>query len=891
MGFIVSQTTLECNRELVSRLASRRLLLSLVISLVSGLCNTWSPLFPRACTCCTQPPCLTHKILWKRRLGNTKVVVKEAAQQPQPEEALTMTASVKGVKTIELDFNKAIASPDAVKVTVKKGTADRECKATVDGSKITLAMTAKLIAGEYTVTVSGAADTDLVATVTVEKDETLTSFYIGENLIQTTMNATAGYIYYAPLNQYGEKMNANDPTANCTFGEYDKTDSASATGNGKIWIKNIPSILAIKGTTGTLVLVDSTTGVSSTGTVTFSDPATASEVEMTGFYNANKSAMQDITEKDNPGDYKLLMTVKDQYGNEMEAKDLVGVTANIAGGLTNVVVPTNTNTNTKQAPSYFSDVVVNGKSYIALSLDNADAGAKAGTFTLTMVNSNKGLLTTTSFDVAKYVVIKSIKITADNGLYNNQDNELTYEITDADGKSVTSYAVLKSTVGVLNASYFESVRWEKQSDGSAKLIAHPSYNSFGDAKNTKETTIGTLTLAANTNTSSDYMVNTFTLTISEDRIVAGITGIDASVKTTTVIGSDIDIAFNKIVYADQYGNKVAKGDGIYPKNAAQDLNVTATGTEGCSVFMAANSHFTASKNAAKNKYTFTATQTPGSATVYLKYYNAATEAAKKTASDSNYDQKVILTSVKTTSVDPSTLKIDSINDGYAYKVSPGQALSVSTSAIKVTAKMGGTEVTIPTAQYVVKSCDNNKITADEDSKGTKEKTATVTVVVSTYDNNNLETVTTLTGEYKISTKNAEIAKICDVDDNYAVITRTSGAAITSTDFEKLFMYDDQYGIAGDKGGTPINAADAMTKFGATSLNGVTYSLNVINGVTKNITTKGEGTNGAQVVFAAPSTTAYGCTYDKDAKAYCYIVKVTATLNGTSKTQTLKVIVS
>lgn len=83
----------------------------------------------------------------------------------------------------------------------------------------------------------------------------------------------------------------------------------------------------------------------------------------------------------------------------------------------------------------------------------------------------------------------------------------------------------------------------------------------------------------------------------------------------------------------------------------------------------------------------------------------------------------------------------------------------------------------------------------------------------------------------------------------------------------------------------------MTKFGATSLNGVTYSLNVINGVTKNITTKGEGTNGAQVVFAAPSSAEYGCTYDKDLGKWVYIVKVTATLNGTSKTQTLKVVVS
>lgn len=741
-------------------------------------------------------------------------------------------------------------------------------------------MTAKLIAGDYNVTISGVADTDLTATVNVAKEETLTSFYIGENLIQKATNVSGGYIYYAALNQYGEKMNAGDPTPNCTFGEIDKVDSATADANGKIWVKNIPSILAIKGTTGTLVLVDNNTGVNETATVTFSDPATASEVEIAGFYNANKSTMQDITEQDDLNNFKLLMNVKDQYGNSMEAADLAGVTATIAGGLTGVEVAANTETDDKKAPSYFSDVIVNGTTYVAVSLKGDYA--KSGSFSLTMVNSNKGLLLTQSFDVAKYVVIKSIKISADKGLYNKQDNELTYEITDADGNSVTSYAVLRSTVGVMSYTYFDSIRWEKQADGTAKLIAKPGYT-FTNAKNDKETTIGTFSMFANASTSSDYMVTTFTLTISEERFVSGITGIDSSVGTTIAAVSDaaIDLAYDKIVYADQYGNKVTKADdaSIYPAgNLAVNATTIGSVTSGCSVYMDPNAYFVASTDTTNSKYQFKSTGKPGSATVYLKYFSDSTDADKKLASASNYDKKFIITSVKTSGVDVSTLKIAAINDGYAYKVASDEALSVSTEAIKVTAKMGGTEVTIPTTQYVVKGCDNNKISKKESTDGVSEKTATVTIVVSTYDNNNIETATTLTGEYKISTKDQEISKICAVDDSSAKVSVVSTAGIvTKGAFEKLFKYDDQYGIEGGKGADPITSSDAQSSpFKSTSLDGITYTINVTNGNTKYFTTAGEGTNSASVTFTLPGI---------------YEVKVTATLNGTSKTQTLTVTVN
>ena len=101
-----------------------------------------------------------------------------------------MTAKVTGVKTIVAEFNKAIADASKVKVTVKKGTATKDCTATVDGSKITLAMAAKLTAGTYTVSVEGVADTAMTADVVVEKDETLTSFEISDYLVAESTTVT-----------------------------------------------------------------------------------------------------------------------------------------------------------------------------------------------------------------------------------------------------------------------------------------------------------------------------------------------------------------------------------------------------------------------------------------------------------------------------------------------------------------------------------------------------------------------------------------------------------------------------------------------------------------------------------------------------------------------------
>ena len=101
-----------------------------------------------------------------------------------------MTAEATGVKTVTVKFNKAIADASKVKVTVKKGTANRACKATVNTSDIVLAMDAKLTQGSYTISVEGVDTEVMTANFDVAKDETLTSFEISDYIVAKSVDET-----------------------------------------------------------------------------------------------------------------------------------------------------------------------------------------------------------------------------------------------------------------------------------------------------------------------------------------------------------------------------------------------------------------------------------------------------------------------------------------------------------------------------------------------------------------------------------------------------------------------------------------------------------------------------------------------------------------------------
>lgn len=786
----------------------------------------------------------------------TKVVVKAVEQKPE-EEQLTMTAAVKGVKTIEVSFNKAIASPDAVKVTVKKGTAARDCKATVDGSKITVAMEAKLTAGTYTVSVEGVDTAAMTADVVVEKDETLTSFEIADYLTAESQKVTTnGSIKFAALNQYGEKMASTDPTVSCSFSSNVEVKSATATKEGEIVVKNINPTLAIVGTKGTVVLVGDK-GVTTTKEISYNVAPTATTVELVGSYHKNSASLKNITEDDTASDYELLFTVKDQYGYDMEASKLTDLQISLVGGLTGLSLNVKPSLTTR---------TYKGVDYLALALTGGKT--TAGDATLMIVNPYKGLLLNTTVTVAKNIVIKSISITADNGVYDNQDNEMGYEFVDADGKSITSYAELTNVV-TLN----KAMRFERKSDGTAKLLFKPVKAVVkSDTKSNKNSTPVVAIVSANKVTSGDYLLKTFTFTVNEERVVTGVTGIKSDVVTSMSKGNKkgLTIKSTDLLLADQYSNKVTSDEGIFNKKLYK--NTVPANASGTAVYVDANNCVDDSaSDFSKNELKVTPTGV-GTATVYLKYSTGGDKAV--TASASDYDAKFSISVYDTASVDVSTLAIDSINDGFAVELygkdgsdkkgtdagSAKKALTVDD--IKVVAMVGGTKTVIPSDQYVIVKNENNTLSTTELNAGTDTKTAKLTVQVTTWDSSNTPIETQISKEYQVSCAGSKLYKVTDATDskNNTVTEKTT---VTGAAFVKQFTFVDQYNAKTTTETKVDSVSYKIENVSATDKSGYTITSNETNQA--KLVIEKVGTYTFKITVTAPNGSTKSYTYEVEYK--------------------------
>ena len=776
----------------------------------------------------------------------TKVVVKEVVTKQA-----IVSAEATGVKTITLTMAKDVASvASPVAIAVKKGT---------------LAMDTKLIAGDYVVTVKGLETEDLTATVAVAKDETLTTYEISEELAMRTSSATDKAVaYYWALNQYGEHMVADEPQVTSSFSSGADTRinrTATATVAGEIYIDNIPTVLAIKGTKGTIVLVDKTSGVNKNQEVVISDCATATKATFVGAYDTTKSKIVDLTAGANLNNIYLLISLEDQYGREVAQADINAndINVTIAGGLTKLEAA-NTDLNAGSTA-----VVVDGKEYIAVKLKPGTA--VAGTYTVTIVNSRKGMLLTDSYTVLDNVVISSISLNADNGLYVGEENTMSYEITDKNGNSVTDYALLRSFNGVglvrFSNETYGQMRWEKNADGTAKLVydlTTGTLPSFTNGDTDTESTISTITVSCNEVTSTNFMVKSPQLTVKEKRIVKDAYGYDAKEATSVAVGKTLYINPKKFIFVDQYSNKVTSDDGFYPKSyQVTQTTPIASADSGCAVYVhdpdsvfsivsAGGVNTLMSTSAPEGKIDLLATKA-GNATIYLKYYAVGESGV---ASPQYYDAKFVVTATDTDKTDATVLKIDKIFDGNYENVSATSKTAIAASNIVVKGVTAGSETVIPNTQYVIVKKENSSFTSEEIAKGVTTKTAKVTIQVTTHDNSNNNIETLLTGEWTISGDAPKAAKVDSAKAAGVLPSVVSNAAVTKTQFENMFNFKDQYG-------------NAVT----TNLGGVTYDVNVTKDEGAfSYTYVSGGTNDASIVFKTPGT---------------YTVKVTATVNGTSKT--------
>ena len=642
-------------------------------------------------------------------------------------------------------------------------------------------------------------------------------------------------------------MTSNQPTATCSFGSDIKVSPATATKEGEISVKNINPTLAIVGTKGTVVLVGDK-GVTASKEISYNVAATATTVELVGTYHKNSASLKNITENDTVSDYELLFTVKDQYGYNIEAAKLNKLQISLVSGLTKLNAG---NASTLLTRSY------KGVDYVSLPL-TGNVKAMAGDATLMIVNPYKGLLLNTTVTVAKSIVIKSIAITADNGVYADQDNEMGYEIVDADGKSVTSYADLTNSVTLSESSNY-TMRFERKSDGTAKLLLKPTKGAvvISDAASNKNSTPMVVIVSANKMTSSDYLMKTFTFTVNQKRVVTGVTGIKSDVVTSMSKADTkgLTIKSTDLFLADQYSNKVTSDEGIFNKNLYNGK--VSKGVSGTAIAVDTNNCVSVNIDTTKNEMKVTPTGV-GTATVYLKYGDGSKDVA---VSSSDYDAKFSISVYDTGSVDVSTLAIDSINDGFSVKLKDNGEFDESTltkEKVKVVAMVGGTKTVIPASQYVIVKNENNSLSASEVNAGTDTKTAKLTVQVTTWDSSNTPIETEISKEYQVSKAASKLYKVTDAKD----LTETISAAktVTGAAFVKQFDFVDQY-----------NQATTAT----TKTDSVSYKIENISADNKSgYIISYNNNNQAQVEI-------------KEAGNYTFKVTVTAP-NGSTKSFTYKV---
>ncbi len=730
MGFIVSQTTSECNRELVSRPTFRHPLLSLVISLVSRLCNTVSPLFLRACTCCTQPPCLTHKILWKSGLGNTKVVVKEAAQQPQPEEVVNaiVSAAQTGVKTITVTTNFDATNS---KVTLSKGSSAVEIATpnfSEDGKTITISTTANLVASTYTVKVD-----ELTADVTAEASKVDKIEILSDKAALANKDAQGRYmgatVGYRVLNQF----------------EDDITKTVSLTVNSSASSATLsPSAHLIKFTTTSsngfmlgrdvivVSLLDTTSGKNATANLTLSTEAYAAEMTFEGVYNVDGKTLTEDTNFANDPFY-ILLTAKDQYGNKykeykkiIENQDLY---VTIMGGLTAL---------TKSADG-LNFIVLNkdGVDYLAYPLGwMGTMTPSAGTATLQILSAGGGTCTG-EIEVATGARVDSITVSQNGVIVAGEENELSFTALDASGNEVTAYKQLRN-IEINGGSNTYSLAFERNADGSAKLILDATKATIRK----DQTAMQSFTFKTLNNKFSTAL-----LTISENaRPVAidGLRDVDTSISTNT---SMVDIKVKNLVVEDQYGRilsagKVAdmikSGTGMYnlrevtatiPKNSVLKVSGSALTAQGGTYAVAVSG---SAASITKNSVLFQVSpQKKGTETVSFQIYNSGAN-QQEILADASVD--VNFTIKDTTSATTATATVDPIY------VATGGALTSVRSAYKqaVKVKVGGAllsqsdyTVDVPGGMTVVAdTVDHTNVWAvyssddQDDIKEFKDQTAT-----------------------------------------------------------------------------------------------------------------------------------------------------------------------
>lgn len=239
------------------------------------------------------------------------------------EEVDTLTMSVKaiGARKLEIQFNNAVDSSKA-SIDVKRGTTSPLIKSITfsdDKKSAVIELSADMVAGEYTVTVSGLTSAVLTAGTTVTNSRLTTIRFLSDVAVKKGNDITVTVV---GENQYGEDVTYLLNSASV----WASSGTGQSIQNGVVTVKGTSPNYFTTNQMVTVTIVESTAGVTASEALKVADSATIESIVLGEIStddvdlkdkDVNAEAMAKYASK-----YYLPITVKDQYGNVLKADDL-----------------------------------------------------------------------------------------------------------------------------------------------------------------------------------------------------------------------------------------------------------------------------------------------------------------------------------------------------------------------------------------------------------------------------------------------------------------------------------------------------------------------------------------------------------------------------------------
>jgi len=737
-----------------------------------------------------------------------KVVVKDGKVVVESETAELKVEAVSAInaKTLEVKFSNAVDTTKA-KIVVKKGTVTTNtAKITYSDDKKSaqIELSSKLTEGDYTITVSGLTDTAISTTITAQDEKVNKIELLSDKAIINGANVEISYKVY---NQYGEDI------TKITSGIVGTSNLGTVTPDASNSLLSIPTGTAKAGDKYTLAVVHPNTGVSTSGTIIVSDAAAVADVAISTLYNADG---KELNEDSTVADFKLVVDVKDQYGNTLKAAN---ATSDLLVTVSDTTIASVAGYNATASTATFGTTKIDGTDKVTLTLNGT---LKAGKTKVTLISKSTGKLAAYEVVVKDGVKVDTMTLSAPDIAAVGEDAVIQIDTRDTNGNAVNKTSEFAgTTVQVTNTAGTTTTA------GTFKL--NPSTNkvelviptaALGIAK-------GKAIVTVKTETNKIVMLN---LDVKEAAVPTSIVGFDtdSKVKPNLYISEGVTIEAKDIIVEDQYGRVMSdsKLAGILGVEAAGAGNngkyiVKFSTTDSAVVVGGTNTgNITAD---ALNNVTFTAGATKGTATIKAELFVGAAGAyGKVNGSDFTYDISV-----------KDKKEIVSYEVKELGKVYDDAAIGYKKDIVVYGILANGTKIVMPTSSYSVTSSKSTltyaagQIDANGVITGTDIKNVDVTlnIVIDGEDGPvTLTKVVTVTNEAP-KVVEVKLASTSDITLNGTGITGSAANLADETKIKALITVVDQYGEENASAGLTTPTITFTNIYDANTTNAVTLANN------------------------------------------------------------------